>query len=257
MTASQVEVHHQILGDPAKPALLMMHGWGQTSVSLQPLAELLSSDYRVVLVDLPGFGRSPLPAEAWDTVRYAERMVELLDELKIDRCDLLGHSFGGRISLRLASRFPDRVQRLFLVASHGLPTPRPFLKQLRMQGISMLRSLVRFIDRVFGTSWYTQRFIPHFASVDYQKTSGVLRQIFVKLVTEDATADAVRIKAPALLLWGEQDTETPVELGRRLQRLIQGAALRVFPLHDHHPFSNAGHHLLTRHILEFKRQHGG
>lgn len=247
-------IHSESIGKKGAPVLVMLHGWGQTLQSLKPLAELLSSDYRVLLLDLPGFGKSLPPDSDWDSTEYAKAVVRHLETQGIIEFDLLGHSFGGRVSLRLAAHFSERVNRLILVASHGLPTPRPLKRRVWLGALGLLRKLLKSSDSIFGTKLFENWFVPRFASADYRK-AGILRKIFVKLVTEDATADVQRIVAPTLMLWGENDTETPVELGRRIHALLKQAEMYVFPLHDHHPYSNAGHHILTRYILNFKAKH--
>lgn len=248
------QFHTETLGNPGAPVLVMLHGWGQTLLSLKPFGELLSKDYQVVLVDLPGFGKSPAPQEVWDSTAYAHALVQHLESKGIKNFDLLGHSFGGRVSLRLAAYYPERVSRLILMASHGLPTPRPLKSRLRLKVLGWLRSFLKIVDASVGTKLFESWFVPRFASKDYQQ-AGILRGIFVKLVTEDASSDVAKIKAPTLMLWGQDDTETPVELGQRIKALLQKAEMYVFPLHDHHPYSNAGHHLLTRYVLDFKARY--
>ncbi|MBX7145188.1 MAG: alpha/beta hydrolase [Oligoflexia bacterium] len=238
----------------SKPWLLMMHGWGKNHLDLRPMAELLSTTYRVLLVDLPGFGRSALPKEVWGTRDYAERLYAHLDQQGIGRCDVLGHSFGGRVAIRMAALCPDRVGRLFLVASSGIPRPRSFAQLAKMRVLGLVRSILKFCDKCSGTHLFANWFVPRFASRDYLQ-AGALRPIFVKTVNEDASEDARKIKAPTLLLWGQEDMETPVALGQRLHQLINGSEMLVFPGRGHEPFENAGHHLLTTYITRFLEAH--
>src|SRR6476660_8087035 len=81
--------------------LIMLHGWGQTLASLYPLGELLASRAIIHLIDLPGFGSSGQPTGDWDTERYSECILSYMDENELTQVDLLGHSFGGRISIRI------------------------------------------------------------------------------------------------------------------------------------------------------------
>jgi pimeloyl-ACP methyl ester carboxylesterase len=237
------------IGNSGYP-IIMMHGWGQSLESLRALGELLAGSCQVYLVDLPGFGRSPLQADDWDTIQYAERIVAYMDAVGIAKADLLGHSFGGRVSIRLASRYPDRVRSVILVNSHGLRSHVTGKKKMRATIMKFMSNSLKKIDQIFKTQLFQNWFVPRYASVDY-KNAGPLRKILVKTVNEDASDDASKITNPTFLLWGELDTETPVELGQRLNQLIQGSKLVVMPGKDHFPFLRGGEHLCARHILNF------
>src|ERR1051325_11137519 len=99
------------------PLLVWAHGWGHTHANLLPLAEAMQSSARSVLLDFPGFGASPLPAEAWGTAKYAEACAECLASLPPGRRLWIGHSFGCRVGLQLAARHPEAVDGLFLIAA--------------------------------------------------------------------------------------------------------------------------------------------
>src|SRR5262245_34456351 len=106
------------IGSGGNP-LIMLHGWGHSINEMRPLGELLSAGHPVHTVEFPGFGQSPVPKEVWGTKDYAERILEYLDEQGIRATDLLGHSFGGRVSIQLATLRPDRVKHLVLINTAG------------------------------------------------------------------------------------------------------------------------------------------
>jgi pimeloyl-ACP methyl ester carboxylesterase len=213
------------------------------------------------LIDLPGFGRSPLPHGAsndgggWGTNEYAERVKTFLDEHGITRCVLLGHSFGGRISVQLTSRYPSLVSGLILVGSHGLKRKRSLAQELRVRWIKTLVSLAKSVDGVTGTRFFAHYLAPKFGSRDY-KAAGDLRKTLVKTVNEDLSAQAATIKTPTLLLWGADDEETPVDLARSYNRLIEASELHIFPNKGHEPFADVGSHLLARYITTFLSSRG-
>jgi pimeloyl-ACP methyl ester carboxylesterase len=242
------DLHVETMGKSG-PILLMMHGWGQNLESLRMLGELLSKHAQVHLIDLPGFGSSPAPEADWDTIGYAERILRYLDEKSIDRAILLGHSFGGRVSVRLASRHPERVEAVVLINSGGLKRP-PGKWKLKAQLVKILGKSLKSVDKATGSKYYESWFVPKFASIDY-KNAGRLRNILVKSVNEDVSEDATRIKSPVFLLWGELDTETPLEMGQRFSNLIPGSQLLVLPGKGHFPFLGDSAHLCARYIIEF------
>jgi pimeloyl-ACP methyl ester carboxylesterase len=230
--------------------LIMLHGWGQTMGSLWGLGDLFSKSRKVYLIDLPGFGKSPKPPVDWDTEEYARCMLQFMDEHKIDRADILGHSFGGRVAIRMANLAPKRLDKIILINSAGL--------KRTIQGKALVRSKVaktsanvcKFLDRTFALNTFQEWHVPKFASRDY-RTAGELKNTFVKTVNEDLSEIAKHIESPVLLLWGEKDAETPIDIAQRYAELIPRSKLIVLPGKDHFPFLNEGAHLCAYHILKF------
>lgn len=248
-------IHAETLGTNG-PTVVMLHGWGRSLEALRPLGELLAQDCKVVLIDLPGFGRSPLPQGAsndgggWGTLEYSERVKEFLNQSGIRECILVGHSFGGRISVQIASRYPQFAKGLVLIGSHGLKRTRPLSQEIRVRVIKTLTSAAKAIDGVTGSRIFAHYLAPRFGSRDY-KAAGDLRKTLVKTVNEDLSAQAPKISSPTLLMWGAHDQETPIDLARNFQRLIPDSTLHIFPNKGHEPFADVGSHLLAKYMLEF------
>ena len=253
-------LHAVTLGSTGS-TIVMLHGWGRSLEALRPLGELLAKDYRVVLIDLPGFGRSPTPHGAsnegggWGTLEYSDRVKSYLDQSGICECILLGHSFGGRICVQLASRYPQLATGLVLIGSHGLKRTRPLRDEVRVRLIKALTSTAKAIDGITGSRIFAHYLAPKFGSRDY-KAAGDLRKTLVKTVTEDLSSQVPNITAPTLLLWGAEDKETPLDLARSFNRLIAGSTLHVFPNKGHEPFADVGSHLLANYILDFFASRG-
>jgi pimeloyl-ACP methyl ester carboxylesterase len=241
--------------------VVMLHGWGKSLQSLRPMGELMGSTCRVVLIDLPGFGLSPLPDDAsnngggWNTTQYAERLKAFLGESNITSCILIGHSFGGRLSVRLAARYPDLVKGLVLIGTPGVPRQRTPLKRLKMGSIRTSVSIAKRIDGLLGTRLFAHYFAPRFGSADY-KAAGDLRKTFVKTVNEDLTEEAKKVSAPTLLLWGAEDREATLDQAHTYQSILANAELHVFPNKGHEPFSDVGSHLMVRYIESFLSKKG-
>jgi pimeloyl-ACP methyl ester carboxylesterase len=243
------------------PTLVLLHGWGRSLETVRQLGELLAQGCRVVLVDLPGFGRSPLPFPAsndgggWGTLEYSERVKQFLDQAGITECILLGHSFGGRLSVRLAATYPDLVKGLILVGSAGLKPKRPLKDEIRVRWIRALTKTAKAIDGMTGTRLFAHFLAPRFGSRDYA-AAGDLRKSLVKTVNEDLSEQASTIKAPTLLLWGANDCETPVDIAHGYHQLITDSQLHIFPNKGHEPFADVGSHLLTQYITQFLSSRG-
>jgi pimeloyl-ACP methyl ester carboxylesterase len=254
-----VRLNRVVLEGP-RPPILMMHGWGQALASLRPMGELLQDLGTVVLVDLPGFGASDPPpdpaglARAWGTLEYAERMIELLDELAVPGAHLVGHSFGGRVAVRLASRWPDRARSLTLMAAAGLPRRRALRQRVKIAAARAARRGLgvagRFLDRESSNrlgAWYVETF----GSEDYRKASPVMRETLKVTTAEDLTDEARAVRCPTLLLWGAEDSVTPPAVGRRFHDLIAGSEYVELPGRDHFPMHGMGAHLCATRVREF------
>ncbi len=242
------------LGDSG-PALLMLHGWGQNLHSLKPLGELLSAYFTVYIVDLPGFGKTPVPEGAWDTIRYMEWVLDFIDETGLDKVIVLGHSFGGRIAIRLAANHPDRIEAIVLMAAAGLQIKRSFSKKMRMKWIKAVKHVTRFQAKITGID-LNEWFINKYGSRDY-KNAGRMRGTLVKTISENLTEEAKKITAPTFLLWGEKDQETPAYFGKEFNDLIKNSKLTILPGRDHFPFIANGQNspdLCAKYILDFLRK---
>lgn len=231
----------------------MLHGWGQDSSKLRYLAEKLSQECKVHLIDLPGFGKSDMPDGVWNSFDYAQRIVDYLDEENIVKANFLGHSFGGKVVLSLAIQYPTRIGRIVLLAPSGIRPRRSLRQKCRLKLIKWTGKIAKFFDYLLSTQIFSSVFIPRFGSLDYKK-AGPLRPILVRSVSEDLSPLLKKIVAPTLILWGDKDTETPREMGMRMERLISQSTLLTFPYHGHDLFKDTGAHLCAFHISPFLRR---
>ena len=226
------------------PPLLMLHGWANSSLTLQPLAHALTDIRDVYAPDLPGFGRTERPREpeGWDTARHAAFIVELMDKLKLERADFFGHSHGGRIATYLAATSPHRVTRLILAGSTGLHSHLTPFERLRR---TTRRALIKSAHRAAARGWLgkggpqrARALSERYASADY-RAAGPMRPTMARVLADDLEPLLAHIEAPTLLIWGALDRETPLELGQRSRRLINGSSLVVVPNAAHHVFQDA------------------
>ena len=249
MSVKDVPLNVVRLGEGGVP-LLMLHGWAHSLENLRGLGELLSQDRAVHLIDLPGFGQSGVPTEVWGVAEYVERLKQYVDEAGLKQFDILGHSFGGKVAVPFCARYPGLVRRAVLINTSALRPIRAPKERIRMVCIRTLGKILKFLKQQFDLPWYETYFIRRFASADY-KQAGALRGTFIKTLNEDFTEDARRVSAPTLLLWGEEDTETRLEIGKRLNALMPNSKLLVLPGRGHEPFRDTGAHLVAFHLRPF------
>jgi pimeloyl-ACP methyl ester carboxylesterase len=250
-----------VLGKPENPCILLLHGWGHSLDSLYPIGELLSQDYQVHLIDFPGFGRSVLPDEAktkegaWDTYNYAEVIAGYLERNNIRKTHILGHSFGGRVCLQLSCHFGEYIDRIILLDAAGLKPIRSGKAKRRMFRIKLIRKwmdIAGTFQSEAGRQQARECFSERYGSRDY-KNAGDLRNVLVKTVTEDQTENARQVKHKTLVLWGEDDPETPVYMAKLLHEYIRDSRMVLMQHKGHEPFRGLGAHLCTYHILKFLR----
>lgn len=237
-TTNDILLSYQTLGSKGSPVIVWGHGWGQSHTAFLPLAGSLESTGRHVLVDFPGFGESPAPHTVMGTEDYADLIAAWARDQKIEKLIWVGHSFGGRVGLQLASRHPALVQSMTLIAAAGLPRKRSLLKTLYIKArILTYKTLKKLTPFGLSKDWLNKTF----ASADYQ-SAGAMRSIFVKVVNEDLSEQARQITCPVNLVYGTNDTETPPEIGERLARLIPNAKMVHLDGQDHYSVLSEGRH---------------
>src|SRR5271170_8312560 len=226
--------------------LIWAHGWGQTHAALLPLAQAMRRSAQSILIDLPGFGASPPPPLPWGTADYADATAEWLGGLPPARRIWIAHSFGCRVGLQLAARHPAALAGLFLIAAAGLPPQRTASAQARVAARRWGFRLARQFTREGPAR---DRLRDRFGSADYRE-AGPLRPILVKAVAEDLTAVAGAVRVPSMLLYGDQDRETPPEMGMRLNSLMPQSRLYVLRGFDHWSLLSEGRHLIIQRLGE-------
>jgi pimeloyl-ACP methyl ester carboxylesterase len=230
--------------------LIWAHGWGQTHAALLPLAQAMRRSARSVLIDLPGFGASPLPPAPWGTADYADAVAEWLGGLPPAPRIWIAHSFGCRVGLQLAARHPKALAGLFLVGAAGLPPRRTLGARAR---IAARRWAFRLARRFTAEGPARDRLRDRFGSADY-RAAGPLRPILVKAVGEDLTEVARAVAVPSVLVYGDVDRETPPEMGERLHRLMPQSRLYVLRGFDHWSLLTDGRHLILQRLSELMEE---
>jgi pimeloyl-ACP methyl ester carboxylesterase len=207
------------------PAVLLLHGWGGAIESFTPVLNDLQRSHTVYAFDLPGFGESSLPPSAWGSPEYAQLTLKLMNLLQLERPHLIGHSFGGQVSLRLAVISPERVGKLVLVGSAGIRT-RPILAIRLKSAVARLGKWLAAHGGSLGER-LRAKIYRRVQSKDYAD-AGPLRPTLVKVLNEDLTPLLSLIKSPTLLVWGKQDRDVPLSAAQLMARAIPCAQLVVF-----------------------------
>ena len=218
---NNLKISYQVAGNGK--VVLLLHGWGGEAASFQPVFEWLAQSHKVYALDLPGFGKSQMPPTAWSTSDYAQFVAAFLEKIDIPKTHLIGHSFGGRISIILSAEYPEKVDKLILVDSAGIKPPRTMKYYFRV-AIAKFGKFLRRSGK-FGKH-LANAVSQHTGSKDYRE-AGDMRATLVKVVNQDLRPLLSQIAAPTLLIWGENDTDTPVSFGQIMEKEIPDAGLVV------------------------------
>ncbi len=206
------------------PVMLMLHGWKDTLHTFDAIATPLAMQYRVVRLDMPGFGKSEMPDPQWRLDDYVDFVEAFIAKIELDVEALVGHSFGGRVIIKGVSRGVFHPQKLVLVASAGVAERKVgingALKILAKAGKFATAPLPR------GVRAKLRRHLYERVVSDYLAT-GALKDIFVNVVSENLSEAAAAVNLPTLLVWGEHDRQTPLAEGEKLARLIRGSKLET------------------------------
>ena len=227
-----LKVNMEITGE-GKP-LILMHGWGCNHTTVRSIAATAAQTHKVYNIDFPGFGDSQEPPVVWGVEEYTRLIEELVKKENLDKPVLTGHSFGGRVGILYASRNP--VDKLILVDAAGIK-PRRALKYYFK--VYSFKAGKRFWQLLLGKEKAEKRIERMRASrgsSDYAGASPMMRSILSKVVNEDLTDRLPLIKAPTLLVWGEEDKATPLADALKMNRLIPGSGIVRFPGCGHYSF---------------------
>ena len=208
-----------------KRNIVLLHGWGQNIEMMNPIGTKLEKDATITVIDLPGHGKSEEPKEAITIYDYCDVVKELLDKLKIKKPILIGHSFGGRISIIYASLYD--TEKLILL---GAPCIRKNTK------VSLKVKMLKTLKKVPGLNKMEGFAKKHIGSRDYKNASETMRKILVNTVNEDLTECAKKIKCPTLLIWGTNDQAVPYSDGQELEKLIKDCGLVTYENCTHYAY---------------------
>lgn len=211
--------------------VLILHGWGVTGDLYSPLFLRIAAHRDARVIDFPGFGQSDMPRETWGTEEYAEMTHQLLTVWGWQGVDVVAHSFGARVALRLAHRHPESVRTLALTGAAGIRISRP---------VPLRTKVLQKLGRAAGAlgapgAWLKERVYKKIGSADYL-SAGPLRPILVKVVNEDLRDILPGIPHRTALIWGENDRDTTLEAARVLQAGLKNATLDVIPGAGHYAF---------------------
>ncbi len=200
--------------------VFILHGWGSSIEVFDNTINLLAKKYRVIAPDLPGFGGSCEPKQPWCVDDYVNFAVDFIKSFKAKKVILIGHSYGGRIIIKMASKKQDfDIAKIVLIDAAGIKPKRKLKYKVRVGAFKLLKHLL--------PNTLVAKLRNKMGSSDYNNASPIMKQTLVKSVNEDLTPLLKNIKPETLLVWGKNDTATPLADGQLMEKHIKGSGLVV------------------------------
>lgn len=229
-----VNIHYEETGPLDGKPVILMHGWGCDHTTVRSVATILEKGMHVFNVDLPGHGQSSEPPTPWGVDDFTNLIEKFAKNLDIIDPVLIGHSFGGRISLLMSSRNP--ISRMVLIDAAGIKPKRKMKYYFKVYSFKAAKKILpvllgknlggKMIDKWRGSA----------GSADYRNSSPMMRAVMSRCVNEDLKHVMPDIKASTLLIWGENDTATPISDAKYMESHIRDAGLVAFPEAGHYSF---------------------
>lgn len=228
-----MEVNYKITGE-GKP-LLLLHGWGSNSEKWQKVADLLAKNsLRVIVPDLPGFGKSDKPSTIWNYDEYCDFIGKFVLTLNLEKFYLLGHSFGGALAVKCSIKFPEKIEKLFLVSAACFR--RKAVRKKIFYIIAKILKIFAFLPFYSSMRKGFYKFIVR--KSDYPYTEGIMKKIYLKIIKEDLSDILSQIHIPSLIIWGKEDKITPIEEAYSVKDKIENSKLEII--------SGVGHDLNSK-----------
>ena len=230
-------IQYKITGDGDKNVVILQ-GWGTTMPVYDSIAEILAPKYRVIQLDLPGFGGSDEPREPWSVHDYVEFFSKFAVRLQLKEMDLIGHSYGGRMIIEICTRedMPFTVRRIVMIDAAGIRPVKTRKQKMKIGWYKCAKHIVELPPVKFLFKDAVSEWKSHQGSEDYRNATPVMRATLVKAVNADQSELLPQIHQDTLLIWGEKDTATPLSDGQMMEKRIPHAGLVVLKGAGHYSF---------------------
>jgi pimeloyl-ACP methyl ester carboxylesterase len=214
------KINYEVEGEGKN--VILLHGWLASLETMKPIANNLKKHFRVYNVDIIGFGKSDLPKQPLHTDDFGNFLNDFIKALNIENPILIGHSNGGRMIINYAGRKLGNINKIVLIDSAGIKPKRKLSYYIKIYTFKILKKLIPNTEK---TKKLRNKVLNKFGSTDYKNSPEVLRKTMSNIVNEDLKSILPNIQAPTLLVWGTNDTATPISDAKIMEKLIPNAGL--------------------------------
>ena len=213
--------------------VLLLHGWGCQIGTMAALMKALAQTYRVTAIDFPGHGKTPEPPVPWSVTEYAKMTEEVIVALNLVPCHVVAHSFGGRVAILLGAEHAELLGRMLITGGAGLLPKKTPVRAAYNALLAAFHAAARALPFLNGLK---ERLAPRFASSDYNALGERMKKTFVRVIGQDLRPFLSAVTSPVLLVWGQNDRETPLWYGQTMEREMPAASLTVYRDAGHYAF---------------------
>lgn len=210
--------------EPKGRRVLLLHGWGCDGSLMKSIENALVSDFEVLIPDFPGHGKSGRPPEPWGVPEYAGALKEMLERLDFLPCSVIAHSFGCRVAAWIAAEDPEAFEKIIFTGAAGIRPKQTEEGRKRSEQFQKMKKIAQGIGKIpmmgSAADRMQEKLRQKYGSRDYNALDEEMRKTFVKVISLDLTDLYGKIRQSTLLIWGDADTETPVWMGREMEKRI-------------------------------------
>ena len=217
MKVNDVFINYLVYGKDTKKTIILLHGWGQNIDMMRPIGDALKDEYKILIIDLPGFGKSDVPKTIWSLDDYVYAINEIVEKENIKKPIIMGHSFGGKLAILYSSMYD--VTKVVLFAppinhNQSISFKSRILKALKK--FPMMENIGNYMKKYIG-------------STDYKNASPIMRDILVRHLATDVYSKLKYIKAPTLIIWGENDQAVSPTVAYEIDSQISDSGIVMLP----------------------------
>lgn len=238
-----ININYIVQGENRASEIILLHGWGASIEAFAPVYKYLSKKNKVYVIDMPGFGKSEEPPKTYCVLDYSKIILEFINKLDIKNPTLIGHSFGGRVIMKLVGELRYTPKNIILVDSAGIKPRRKLSYYVKVYSYKLAKNFAKLLFSKEKSEKIIDNMRKNKGSTDYKNASDNMRSVFVNVVNEDLRYTLPNIKVPTLLIWGEKDLDTPLKDAKIIEKLVPDSGLVVL--------KGAGHYSYLDNLNEF------
>ncbi|MDD2376051.1 MAG: alpha/beta hydrolase [Clostridia bacterium] len=233
---NDININYEMLGENNIQSVLILHGWGANLQTMLPVSKYLSKKYKVYTIDLPGFGKSSEPNSTYTVTDYATVVIKFCEAMNIKVPTLIGHSFGGRVILKMVGELSYIAKNIIFVDSAGIKPKRSIKYYFKVYSFKIIKNVIKLFCNNEKSEKIISNLRKNAGSSDYQAASENMKKVFINVVNEDLKYCLPKINVPTLLIWGENDKDTPLRDAKVFEKLIPDSGLIVFKDAGHYSY---------------------
>jgi pimeloyl-ACP methyl ester carboxylesterase len=231
-----LNINYEVLGKDNENEVLILHGWGANLASFAPVAIHLSQKFKVYSIDFPGFGKSDEPDSSYTVTDYAKLVLEFIKKMNIQNPTLIGHSFGGRVIIKLVAELGFTPKNIIFVDSAGIKPKRSLKYYFKVYSYKLTKKIIYLFNSKEKAEKIIKELRKNAGSSDYNAASETMKKVFINVVNEDLKSYLPKIKVPSLLIWGDKDLDTPLKDAKIFEKLIPDSGLVVLEGAGHYSY---------------------